>query len=121
MERTGDERAPMGVDEAGGPAALYRERAAWFADARDGCQRRWNLVANLRLAAFLAAAFWVWWAYHVRAVWPLALAGIGFAAFLALARYHGRLGRARRRFEELRAVNVEAGWRLARAWDDLPL
>lgn len=121
MEQTRDERAPVGVDEAGGPAALYERRAAWFAGARDGCQRRWNLVANLRLAAFLVAAAWVWWAYHARAVWPLALAGVGFAAFLALARYHGRLGRARRRFDELRAVNVEAVWRLARAWDDLPL
>jgi hypothetical protein len=117
---TGD-TAPMGVNEAATPATIYGQRAEHFAAARDDCQRRWNLVANLRLAAFLFAAFWSWWAYHARTVWPLALACVGFATFVALARYHGRLGRAWRRFAELRAVNLESDLRLARAWDELPL
>ncbi|HET8628742.1 MAG TPA: hypothetical protein VFL91_15075 [Thermomicrobiales bacterium] len=101
--------------------AVYRERAARFARERDACTARWNRVANLRLLVFVVAvacaAVGVWRRAPLFA-FPAALC---LGGFIALVVYHNLLGRRRRRYAELWALNEEACRRLARDWDALPL
>lgn len=103
------------------PAAIYRERRERFGRERDRLTARWNLVANLRLLAFVAAAACLGWGVWRRAPWLGPPAALLCGAFVALVVHHGRLGRARRRFDELWRINDEAGKRLARDWDALPV
>ena len=100
---------------------VYRARCAAFAHERDRLTRRWNSLANLRLLAFLLATLCLalgWW----RRSPVLAIVGlVTLGCFVALVHHQRRLGRARRRAELLWQINDEAGKRLARAWDHLPL
>lgn len=100
---------------------VYRARRDHFAAERDALARRWNAVANARLLAFVLALLLLGVAVRNRAPVAAALAVLLFAGFLALVRRHRLLDRARRRYEELRRINEEAGQRLARRWDALPL
>ncbi len=106
---------------AGGPGASYAARQARFAAERDALHGRWNRVANLRLLAFVLAAICAVGAVRAGSLPLGVLASVLFIAFLVLVRHHARLGTLRRRAEESRAVNEEAGWRLRREWARLPL
>lgn len=106
---------------AASPEEVYRERSARFARERDAYAAGWNAIANRRLLLFLAAVACVGWGIW-QTVPPVAwLGGALFVAYLVLARYHGGLARLRDRNAELAKINDEAGKRLARRWDDLPV
>jgi predicted ATPase len=101
-------------------AVVYRERHDRFAATRDELTGRWNRVSNLRLAAFAAGAagiaWFIWGGARVGLIGGIAL----LAVFVALAIYHARLGRQRRRAATLTAINSEAAARVARDWIALP-
>ena len=108
------------------PEEVYEARCERFARERDSLTRRWNRVANLRLAVAIVAVPCLVWGIAgwrvVRWAQPLLVLGVVLAGcFVGLVVHHRRLGRLRRRAEELWAINDEARKRLARAWDELPL
>jgi ABC-type multidrug transport system fused ATPase/permease subunit len=82
---------------------------------------RWNLVANARLVAFLAAVAAAAWGLWGRAPAGWALAGLLLGIFAILAVYHVRLGKQRARLGTLRSIQEEALARIDRHWDDLPM
>jgi ABC-type multidrug transport system fused ATPase/permease subunit len=82
---------------------------------------RWNLVANARLVAFLAAVAAAAWGLWGRAPAGWALAGLLLGVFVVLALYHARLGQQRARLATLRAIQEEALARVDRCWGDLPM
>src|SRR5215204_3289369 len=82
---------------------------------------RWNLVANARLVAFVAAVATAAWGLWGRAPAGWALAGLLLGVFVVLAVYHARLERQRARLATLRAIQEEALARVDRRWDDLPM
>src|SRR3954453_12520374 len=82
---------------------------------------RWNLVANARLVAFLAAAAAAAWGLWGRAPAGWTLAGLLVGVFVLLALYHARLGKQRARLAALRTIQEEALARVDRRWDDLPM
>lgn len=92
-----------------------------FARERDNLTRRWNRVANVRLAAFALAAALAAWGLLVGPRALLWLAAVPFAAFVGLVVVHQRLGQRRQRAAALAEINAEGARRLARAWDSLPL
>ena len=103
------------------PRLWYESR---FATASAGYARvdaRWNLVANARLVAFLAAVAAAAWGLWGRATVGWALAGVLLGAFAFLAVYHAQLGRQRTRLATLRAIQEEALARVDRRWGDLPI
>lgn len=103
------------------PEDIYKERCARFARERDAYAARWERAANGRLFAFVGAVacfVWAWW----QNMPPVAGVGALFvAAFVALVIYHNKLGRARRRYDELWRISDEAQKRLGRRWNELPL
>ena len=103
------------------PESIYAERSHRFTCERDSLTRRWSLVADLRLLAFLVAALGLGVSIWKRSPALGVVALLLFGCFCVLVRYQIALGRARRRLDGLRQINEEAGKRLARAWDDLPL
>jgi hypothetical protein len=101
-------------------AAVYASRRDAFAAERDELTRRWNKVANLRLAAFALVVLAIGWGWWERDWWPVALAVVPFIAFVVLIVVHQRLGRQRQRAIILHDVNAEGLLRLARDWAKLP-
>src|SRR5215208_4688446 len=103
------------------PRLSYETR---LGSARVGYGRidiRWNLVANARLIAFLAAVAAAAWGLWGRVPVGWALAGLLLGVFAILAIYHARLGRQRARLATLCAIQEEALARLDRGWSDLPM
>jgi hypothetical protein len=102
------------------PEQLYGERAARFRLQREQLGRRFEQVANGRLAVFLLAvasgAIGAWRQLPLLAI-PTGLLLFGFAV---LVWHHARLRRARDRAALLHGLNQEALWRLARDWEALP-
>src|SRR5689334_17316908 len=108
------------IDLRSDPRFSYEDRLTAATTSYDRVDARWNLVANARLVAFLAAAGAAAWGLWGAAPlgWPLAVALLG--VFVTLASYHSRLGRARARLAMVRVIQQEALARLDRRWDDLP-
>lgn len=102
------------------PRQPYATRLAAATADYERIDARWNRIANLRLAAFVAAALAAAWGLWGRAPlgWPLA--GVLLVAFVALAIVHARLGKTRARLALLRAIEEEAIARIDRRWNDLP-
>jgi len=102
---------------------IYRERSQRFAAMHHACTRRSRLVANIRLAVFLAAGISV-----LRLIEPSAWIGYtGFAtagglslAFLALVLYHNALKARCQWYDDLSKLNDEGLARRARDWAALP-
>jgi energy-coupling factor transporter ATP-binding protein EcfA2 len=103
------------------PDAIYAERRERFAREAEALEARWNRVANLRLAAFLAAVACIGWGIRVRGWFWIGAGALLLIGFLVLVRHHVVLGRARRRALEFVAISVEAGGRRRRDWGELPL
>lgn len=82
---------------------------------------RWNLVANARLVAFLAAVVAAAWGMWGRAPAGWVLAGLLLGVFALLAVYHARLGKQRARLATMCAIQEEALARIDRRWGDLPM
>jgi hypothetical protein len=105
----------------GSPGLVYAARAEAFRLEAVDSTRRFNRIANLRLAAFVGSAACLIWGLAQPA--PLAL-GAGLllgGAFVLLVRYHRQLGRGRDRATALQQINVEAVERLHRRWQNVPL
>src|SRR5829696_4055413 len=102
------------------PRLSYETRLVMASAEYARVDARWNLVANVRLVAFLAAVVAAAWGLWGRAPAGWALAGLLLGVFAVLAIYHARLGRQRARLATLRAIQEEALARLDRRWSDLP-
>jgi hypothetical protein len=101
--------------------AIYRARAEAFNAEWLVLSGRFNLVANLRLAAFVAAAACLIWGIAGNTLVGIGLGVMLGVAFVGLVSYHRQLGRRRSRVSGLRDVNLESIDRLARRWDRIPL
>lgn len=104
------------------PAArLYADRIATFSDRHREVQRRWSLIANLRLVVVvaIAMALWQWW--QDRDVLLVALAGILLVGLVALIVIHTRMRSTRDALQRMVAVNQRARFRLEQTWDDAPM
>jgi hypothetical protein len=103
------------------PEALYRERAAQFAQLRDEARRRSYRAGNLTVGSF-AGAFICGVAGGVGGSRALLVIAAGMI-ILAIAMFvrQGPLDAQYRRYRELCAITEEGPHRLARAWDALPL
>ena len=104
-----------------GPAEAYRTRRERAAAEGAALARRGDLLANLRLLAFVPAV-----AALGAAIWrpglPLgALTALLFALFFALVAFHRRVDRRRVQVAQAQALNEEALARLERRWEDMPL
>lgn len=100
---------------------VYRERVARYAAELSQETLLWNRLANLRLFAFVLAAAALTWGFW-QSIVPVQWLGFFLSAiFIALVAYHRIVSRRRRRWEELWKINIEAGRRVLRAWDDLPV
>jgi hypothetical protein len=102
------------------PRLSYETRLAAASTGYERVNTRWNLVANARLVAFLAAAVAAAWGLWGRASLGWGIAGHLLAVFGVLAVYHARLGRERARLATLLAIQEEALSRIDRRWSDLP-
>ncbi|HEU0164379.1 MAG TPA: hypothetical protein VFQ54_04990 [Thermomicrobiales bacterium] len=100
----------------------YAERRDRFAADRERIQRRWSLIANVRLLGFAVLAILLWQALFVSgsAVW-LVLTAVALVVVVALVIYHARLRRERDHIGRLVTVNGLAIQRAHLDWDDLPL
>src|ERR671910_1443837 len=108
-------------DVATDPRLPYETRLAAASTEYKQVNARWNLVANARLVAFLAAVAAAAWGLWGRAPTGWALAGLLLGVFVVLAVYHARLGRQRARLATLCAIQEEALARIDRRWGDLPM
>jgi hypothetical protein len=102
------------------PRLSYESRLVTASAGYEKINTRWNLVANARLVAFLAAVVAATWGLWGRAPAGWALAGLFLGVFVVLAIYHARLGRTRARLATLRTIQEEALARIDRRWGDLP-
>ena len=111
------------TEHRGTPSApqVYYERSQRFERLCDAETQRWNLIGNVRLFTFLVAAAGLIWGIW-QSLTPIWIAGLVLlVAFFILVVYHNRIGRLKRRYEELYKISDEAGKRLARRWSELPL
>src|ERR671911_1936165 len=108
-------------DVATDPRLPYETRLAAASAEYQLIDARWNLVANARLVAFLAAVAAAAWGLWGRAPTGWALAGLLLGVFVVLALYHARLGRQRTRLATLCAIQEQALSRVDRRWGDLPM
>jgi len=100
--------------------AVYTARKEAFETARAATHRRWNLVANVRLAAFVALGLAVWWLWRDWSALPGLVTLLALVALIWLIARHGRLRRERDRLARLVRVNSDALARLALDWDAAP-
>lgn len=99
----------------------YQERLTRYAAERDRRQWSWNLIANMRLVAFVVLAVMIWQLLRTGAAgWWLGVA-LALVAVVALVAYHRQLRRERDRLVVLIRINEAAQARLLQAWDELPL
>ena len=73
------------------PRLAYETRLGSASAGYARVDARWNLVANARLVAFLAAVAAAAWGLWGRASTGWALAGLLLGVFIVLAFYHARL------------------------------
>jgi hypothetical protein len=103
------------------PDARYSDRLATTAAAWRDVNRRWSLIANLRLVVgvLIAIVLWQWW--QDRNTAQLALAAALTMALVTLIVVHTRLRARRDDLQRRITVNERALARLEQRWDDLPL
>jgi len=102
-------------------SAIYQSRLEAYGARRDAMQRRWNLIANVRLAAFLALAAVCWLIWRDQNPLLIALGVLIVAAVVALVARHRHLRRERDDLQRLVDVNARARDRALLAWDALPM
>lgn len=83
-------------------------------------QRRWNLIANVRLIGFIVLAVIGWLIWRDRSPLLIALEVLIAAAVLVLVTQHRRLRRERDDLQRLVDVNVRSRDRALLAWDTVP-
>ncbi|HVL23759.1 MAG TPA: hypothetical protein VM450_06720 [Thermomicrobiales bacterium] len=101
--------------------ARYADRLATTTAVWRDVNRRWSLIANLRLVVviLIALVLWQWW--QDRAAAQLVLAGALAIGLVALIVVHTRLRARRDDLQRRISVNERALARLKQRWDDLPL
>jgi hypothetical protein len=100
---------------------LYRTRVDHFSAIEKWYARREQLVMNLRVATFVAAAIILALGWKSGHPWLCCLtAGIVLAGFVAAVEYHEHVRRQLRRNGLLRQINQQAIARLHRDWMALP-
>jgi hypothetical protein len=102
-------------------ASLYRQRRERYAAERQQEARRWDFVANGRLAVIALALLFVGWGVLAQSAPILVAAAAPLAAFFVLLVVHARLDRRRRELRLLEQINAEAELRVRRQWDGLPV
>lgn len=92
-----------------------------FSERYREVQRRWSLIANLRLVivVVIAIALWQWWQDRDTAL--LSLAGALLVGLIVLIVIHTRMRSTRDALQRMVAVNQRACSRLEQAWDDAPM
>lgn len=110
-----------GGEEAARRRANYAERRDDASSRHDALRRRWNVVGNARLAAFVLVVVVAFVGLQFGDRWPFAVAGLLLLAFVFLVVHHRRLGGERRRAAALHDINREALHRADRSWRELPL
>lgn len=101
-------------------AAFYNGRiAATSASWRD-VNRRWSLIANLRLVVviIIGIVLWRWWQNRDELL--LLLSAVLVIGLTALVVVHNRLRTRREELRRMIAVNERALARLEHRWDDAP-
>jgi len=101
--------------------ATYSTRRDAFEAHRAAIQRRWNLVANIRLLGFVAVALAAWWALRGPHLGKWAVVAALLIVVIGLVAWHTRLRRRRDALAALVAVNGLAIARLDLDWDALPV
>jgi hypothetical protein len=104
-----------------GPAEIYRTRAAARAGEEETLQVAASRLANLRLAASLAALVFLGVTIWRRQLLFLIPCLVCLAAFIVLVALHRRARHRLLRAGLFRRVNEEAVARLGRDWKDVPL
>ncbi len=102
------------------PTDAYAERRTRFTDERDARTATWNLLANLRLLAFVVAAAAGAWGLWGRNRTGVVIAAIALAVFVVLAVMHHRVGKSRARAACFVDLNERGLARIARNWAVLP-
>lgn len=116
--RTG--RFPIPTLTESDVVSIYTERAAMYDAQRQAVQRRWNLIANVRLLGFVLLALTLWWALRGPHGGKWALAAVLVIGVVVLIAHHGRLRRQRDRLAGLVQVNLDAINRLQLDWATVP-
>lgn len=99
----------------------YGDRLAAATAAWKAVDRRWSLIANIRLvvAVVIVIVLWQWW--QDRQPGQLMLAGMLAIGLLTLIVVHARLRGRRETLRRRIVVNERAIARLEQRWDDVPL
>ncbi len=109
------------AEQDNSPENLYRARADAFSAEATRLGRRFNRLANIRLAAFVATGICLIWGVAQGVAAAVGLGLVLGAIFVGLVRYHRQLGLLRDRASGMRDVNTESIERLARRWETIPL
>jgi hypothetical protein len=98
----------------------YSSRIERFSVNHRAISRRWSMIANLRLAAFVVIGLTLWWLWDQRDIWILAPLLLEIGAVIWLIALHTRLRHERDALKRLIDVNHRAIARLDLRWNDLP-
>lgn len=102
-------------------SSRYTQRIETFSAAHRDVQRRWSLVANLRLVVviIIAVLLWQWWQNRGTAL--LVLTAIASVGLIWLIVVHARLRVRREELRRMIVVNQRALARLEHRWDSAPM
>ena len=101
------------------PTDAYRERSARFIAERDARTATWNLLANLRLLAFVVAVAAGAWGLWGRSRTGVIIAVAALITFVILAVWHNRVGKQRDRAALFVDLNDRGIARINRNWSSL--
>lgn len=102
-------------------SAVYQSRLETYGAQRDAVQRRWNLIANIRLIGFIVLAVIGWLVWRDPNPLLIGLAVLVAVAVAVLVTQHRRLRRERDDLQRLVDVNVRSRDRALLAWDTVPV
>lgn len=117
--RSPHREAPITSSSEPDVISIYEHRRDDFDAQRLVVQRRWNLIANLRLAGFVLLALVTWWALRGPHLGKWALAAVILVATMVLVGYHTRLRRERDALAGMAQANQDALNRLYLQWDEV--
>lgn len=101
-------------------SSVYQSRLETYGAQRDAVQRRWNLIANVRLVGFIVLAVIGWLIWRDPSPLLIALAVLVAVVVAILVTLHRRLQRERDDLQRLVDVNIRSRDRVLLAWDRVP-
>ena len=99
----------------------YDVRRNRYGAERDELRRRWNLLGNIRLAAFFATLALLLLGLQFGSLWIYIASAVLALAFLLLIGQHRRIGRELKQAVAFHDINRESILRGDRDWNELPL